>query len=74
MNDKLKPYEAVFLGIIYLIIVLYSVKAMASLIMETDDASSLLKVIIMDTFWLTLIVVLGALLTSVIFTHKRRRR
>ncbi len=73
MNKILKVYEALFLGLIYIIIAFYSVRAMLNLIDEAESPSSLLKIILLDTFWLTLIVVLGALLVSISFKNKTRR-
>jgi hypothetical protein len=73
MNKILKTYEAVFLIVIYIIITIYSVRAMLNLIDEADSPSSLLKMILLDTFWLTLIVILGALIVSLSFKHKTRR-
>jgi uncharacterized membrane protein len=73
MNKILKVYEALFLGLIYIIIAGYSVRAMLNLINEAESPSSLLKVILLDSLWLTLIVVLGALLVSLSFKNKTRR-
>jgi amino acid transporter len=73
MNKILKVYEALFLGLIYIIIAFYSVRAMLNLINEAENPSSLLKVILLDSLWLTLIVVLGALLVSLSFKNKTRR-
>lgn len=74
MNKILRTYEAVLLCVIYIIIAFYSVDAMLTLIDESDSASSLLKVILFDTFWLMLIVILGALLVSVSFNYKNKKR
>lgn len=73
MNKILKAYEAVLLIVIYLIITMYSVRAMLNLIDEAESASSLLKMILLDTFWMTLIVILGALLVSLSFKNKTRK-
>jgi amino acid transporter len=73
MNKILKVYEALFLGLIYIIIAGYSVRAMLNLIDEAESPSSLLKAILLDTFWLMIIVVLGALIVSLSFKHKTRR-
>jgi amino acid transporter len=74
MNKTLRTYEAVFLCIIYIIIAFYSVRAMVNLIDESETASEFLKVILLDTFWLMLIVALGALLVSVSFNYKNKKR
>lgn len=74
MNKILRTYEAVFLCIIYIIIAFYSVRAMVNLIDESETASEFLKVILLDTFWLMLIVALGALLVSVSFNYKNKKR
>ena len=73
MNNILRIYEAVLLIIIYIIIAGYSVRAMLDLIEEADNISSLLKMILFDTFWMTLIIILGALIVSLLFKHKKRR-
>ena len=73
MNKILKVYEALFLGLIYIIIAGYSVRAMLNLINEAESPSSLLKIILLNSLWLTLIVVLGALLVSLSFKNKTRR-
>jgi amino acid transporter len=73
MNKILKVYEALFLGLIYIIIAFYSVRAMLNLIDEAESPSSLLKIILLNSLWLTLIVVLGALLVSLSFKNKTRR-
>lgn len=74
MNKILRTYEAVFLCIIYIIIAFYSIRAMVNLIDESETASEFLKVILLDTFWLMLIVALGALLVSVSFNYKNKKR
>jgi amino acid transporter len=74
MNKILKTYEVIFLSVIYVIVAFYSIRAMINLIDETENASNLLKVILLDTFWLTIIVALGALLVSVSFNYKNKRR
>lgn len=73
MNKILRTYEAVFLCIIYIIIVFYSVRAMVNLIDESETASEFLKAILLDTFWLMLIVILGALLISLSFNYKNKK-
>jgi uncharacterized membrane protein len=73
MNKILKAYEAVLLIVIYIIIAGYSVRSMLSLIDEADSPSSLLNMILLDTFWMTLIVILGALLVSLSFKNKTRK-
>lgn len=73
MNKILKAYEAVLLIVIYIIIAGYSVRSMLSLIDEADSPSSLLNMILLDTFWLTVIVILGALLVSLSFKNKTRK-
>jgi len=73
MNKILKVYEALLLGLIYIIIAGYSVRAMLNLIDEAESPSSLLKIILLNSLWLTLIVVLGALLVSLSFKNKTRR-
>lgn len=74
MNKILKTYEVIFLSVIYVIVAFYSIRAMINLIDESENASNLLKVILLDTFWLTIIVALGALLVSVSFNYKNKRR
>jgi amino acid transporter len=74
MNKILKTYEVIFLSVIYVIVTFYSIRAMINLIDESENASNLLKVILLDTFWLTIIVALGALLVSVSFNYKNKRR
>jgi hypothetical protein len=73
MNNILRIYEAVLLIIIYIIIAGYSVRAMLDLIEQADSISSLLKMILLDTFWMTLIIILGALIVSLLFKHKTRK-
>lgn len=74
MNKILKTYEVVFLSFIYMMIVFYSIRAMINLIDETEGASNIIKLIVLDTFWLTIIVSLGALLVSLSFNYKNKRR
>lgn len=74
MNKILRTYEAVFLCIIYVIIAFYSIRAMVNLIDESETASEFLKVVLLDTFWLMLIVALGALLVSVSFNYKNKKK
>jgi len=73
MNNILRIYEAVLLIIIYIIIAGYSVRAMLDLIEQADSLSSLLKMILFDTFWMMLIIILGALIVSLLFKHKTRK-
>jgi uncharacterized membrane protein len=73
MNNILRIYEAVLLIIIYIIIAGYSVRAMLDLIEQADSISSLLNMILLDTFWMTLIIILGALIVSLLFKHKTRK-
>jgi hypothetical protein len=73
MKNILRIYEAVLLIIIYIIIAGYSVRAMLDLIEQADSISSLLKMILLDTFWMTLIIILGALIVSLLFKHKTRK-
>lgn len=74
MNKILKTYEVVFLSFIYIMVVFYSIRAMVNLIDETEGASNIIKLILFDTFWLTIIVALGALLVSASFNYKKKRR
>lgn len=74
MNKFLKFYELIFIVFIYLIIAFYSIRAMFNLIEEERDASKMIKLLILDTCWLTIIVALGLLIVSTIVTYKKNQR
>ena len=74
MKKIISLYEAVLLTFIYAIIVYYSVVAMLKLIDDCETATDFAKMILLDTFWLTLILFAGAVLVSSITYHKNKRR
>jgi len=74
MKKIISLYEAVLLTFIYAIIVYYSVVAMLNLIDDCKTAMDFAKMILLDTFWLTILLFAGLVLASSIIHHKNKRR